>query len=326
MGYGKYVLYIIVLIAVGILYEKYKQHNDSEDDDRQYDLVRKYLLNDVSLARSHLPIIWIHASKEVNARWWPAFNSRNTKCVNQPYEFITIKSIIDKCGKSFNVCLIDDATFGKLMPDWHIDLDRVAEPVKSKIRELAFARLLHAYGGFRVPASFLCMKDLKKIYEEAGTGDGVLVGELLNRGVSSEEYVFMTSPEFLACEKGNHTIDMYIEYLQRMISEDYTAQSVFTGAVSEWFASQKNSDITAVAASMLGVIDTEGKAVTVERLAGNSYVPLCPEACGIYFPAHEILHRTAFQWLARLSPAQVLDSDTMMGKALLVGSQQPRGL
>ena len=170
------------------------------------------------------------------------------------------------------------------------------------------------------------MKDLKKIYEEAGTGDGVLVGELLNRGVSSEDYVFMTSPEFLACEKGNHTIDRYIEYLQRMISEDYTAQSVFTGAVSEWFASQKNSDITAVAASMLGVIDTDGKAVTVERLAGNSYVPLCPEACGIYFPANEILHRTAFQWLARLSPAQVLDSDTMMGKALLVGSQQPRGL
>ena len=111
-----------------------------------------------------------------------------------------------------------------------------------------------------------------------------------------------------------------------MISEDYTAQSVFTGVINEWFASQKNSDITAIAANMLGVIDTEGKAVTVERLAGNSYVPLCPEACGIYLPAHEILRRTAFQWLARLSPAQVLDSDTMMGKALLVGSQQPRGL
>jgi len=222
--------------------------------------------------------------------------------------------------------LIDDATFGKLMPDWHVDIDRVAEPVKSKIRELAFARLLHAYGGFRVPASFLCMKDLKEIYEHAGTGDGVLVGSLLNRGVSSEDYVFMTSSEFLACEKGNNTIDMYIEYLQRMISEDYTAQSVFTGVISEWFASQKNSDITTIAANLLGVIDTEGKAVTVERLAGNSYVSLCPEACGIYFPAHEILRRTAFQWLARLSPAQVLDSDTMMGKVLLVGSQQPREL
>lgn len=326
MEYGRYVLYIIVLISVGILYEKYKQHNDKEDDERQYDLVRKYLLNNSSLARSHLPIIWIHASKEVNARWWPSFYSRNTKCVNQPYEFITIKSIIDKCGESFNVCLIDDATFGKLIPDWHIDLDRVAEPVKSKIRELAFARLLHAYGGFRVPASFLCMKNLKEIYEHSGTGDGVLVGSLLNRGVSSEDYVFMTSPEFLACEKGNNTIDLYIKFLQRMISEDYTAQSVFTGVIGQWFASQKNNDITAITANLLGMIDTEGKAVTVERLAGNSYVPLCLDAYGIYFSAHEILRRTAFQWLARLSPAQVLNSDTMMGKALLVGSQQPQGL
>jgi hypothetical protein len=326
MEYGRYVLYIIVLIAIGVLYEKYKLHNEKEDDERQYDLVRKYLLNDSSLARSHLPTIWIHASKEVNARWWPSFNSRNTLCVNQPYEFITIKSIIDKCGESFNVCLIDDATFGKLMPDWHVDFERIAEPVKSKIRELAFARLLHTYGGFRVPASFLCMKDLKQVYQDATMCDGILVGEILNRSVSSENQVFMTSPEFLACEKNNHTIDMYIEYLQRMISEDYTAQSVFTGEISEWFASQKNNNITAISASMLGVVDTEGKAVTIERLAGNSYIPLSSESCGIYFSAQEILRRTAFQWLARLSPAQVLDSDTMMGKALLVGSQQPQGM
>ena len=326
MEYGRYVLYIIVLIAVGILYEKYKQHNDNEDNGRQYELVRKFLLNDTSLARSHLPIIWIHASKEVNARWWPSFYSRNTKCVNQPYEFITIKSIIDHCGDSFNVCLIDDATFGKLMPDWHVDLERVAEPIKSKIRELAFARLLHAYGGFRVPASFLCMKSLRKIYDEATTGNGVLLGELLNKGVSSDDYVFITSPEFLACQKGNSTMDMYIEYLQRMISEDYTAESVFNGDICEWFAAQKDNNITTIGASMLGVIDTEGKAVTVERLAGNSYVSLYPEACGVYFPAHEILHRTAFQWLARLSPAQMLNSDTMMGKTILVGSQQQHEL
>jgi hypothetical protein len=320
MGYGKYALYIVVLISVGVLYEKYKLHNDNEEGDRQYDLVRKYLLNDSFVMREHLPIIWIHVSKEVNARWWSSFYSRNTTCVNQPYELITIKSVIDKCSESFNVCLIDDATFGKIMPDWHVDMDRIADPVKSKIRELAFARLLHAYGGFRVPPSFLCMRDLKEIYEDHATGDGVLVGKLINKGVSSKDYVFMTSPEFLACEKGNDTMAIYIEYLQRMISEDYTAQSVFNGAICEWFSQQKY--ITAIAPVMLGVIDTEGKPITVEQLAGNCYAPICPEAYGIYIPAHEILHRTAFQWLSRLSPAQVLNSDTMMGKKLLVGSQR----
>jgi len=326
MEYGRYILYIVVLIAVGILYEKYKLHNMQEEDDRQYDLVKKFLLNDSSLARSHLPIIWIHASKEINARWWASFYSRNSTCVNQPYQLITIKSIIDRCGDSFNICLIDDSTFGKLMPDWHTDLGRIAEPVKSKVRELAFARLLHAYGGFRVPASFLCMQDLKDVYEEKATGEGVLVGELINRGVSSEDYVFMTSPEFLACEKDNPTIDLYIEYLQRMISEDYTAESVFNGSISKWFAAQKDSPITAMSARALGVVDTDGQPVTVERLAGNSYISLCPEVCGVYLPAKEILSRTAYEWLARMSPGQMLGSDTSMGKTLLVGSQRSESL
>ena len=326
MEYGKYVMYIIVLLGVGILYEKYKLHNDRENDDRQYSLVRKYLLNDTSLDKSHLPIIWIHSSREVNARWWESFYSRNTKCVNQPYEFITIKSIIDTCGESFNICLIDDSTFDKLMPDWHIDMDRIADPVKSNIRELAFARLLHVYGGFRVPASFLCMKDLIDVYNEKATGDGVLVGELVNRGISSEDYTFITNPEFLACEKNNHIIDRYIEYLQRMISEDYTAQSVFNGSICKWFMEQKDDSITVIGANMLGVIDNDNKVVTIERLAGNSYVSLNSCACGIYFPARELLNRTSFQWLARLSPAQMLNSDTVMGKVLLVGSQQPEDI
>ena len=37
---------------------------------------------------------------------------------------------------------------------------------------------------------------------------------------------------------------------------------------------------------------------------------------------YKILNRTAFQWLARLSPAQILNSDTALGKILLVSSCQ----
>ena len=321
MEYASYILYIVVLLAVGILYDKYKLHNTQEEDIKQYDLVKKYLLNESSLARSHLPLIWIHASKEVNARWWASFYSRNTTCVNQPYELITIKSVIDRCGESFNICLIDDSTFRKLMPDWNTDLERLAEPVKSKVRELAFARLLHTYGGFRVPASFLCMENLDSIYQDTVKDGGVLVGELLNRGVSSEDHTFMTNPAFLACERDCPIIAQYIDYLQRLISEDYTAESIFKGSIAEWFIVQQGINITVLSAKSLGMVDTKGELVTIERLAENTFVSLCPEAYGIYFPANEILNRTAYQWLARLSVGQMLSSDTTMGKVLLVSSR-----
>ena len=52
----------------------------------------------------------------MNARWWKSFGSRNTKCLNQPYQYLTIKSIVDKCGEHFNICLIDDKSFEKLIP------------------------------------------------------------------------------------------------------------------------------------------------------------------------------------------------------------------
>ena len=47
---------------------------------------------------------------------------------------------------------------------------------------------------------------------------------------------------------------------------------------------------------------------------------LSPDAAGIYLPAKEILTRTAFRWFGRMNAKQVLESDTVAGKLLLVNS------
>ena len=106
----KNIYYIFVIIVITILYEKYKLHQEGEDDLKHYELVKTYLLNGSSLARSKKPIIWIHNEYDINARWWASFGSRNTKCLNQPYLYLTIKSIIDQCGDDFNICLIVRST------------------------------------------------------------------------------------------------------------------------------------------------------------------------------------------------------------------------
>ena len=106
--------------------------NKNNDDIEQYELVKKYLLNDSSLAKSKKPIIWIHMVYDINSRWWPSFSSRNTDCLNQPYLYLTIKSIIDKCGEDFNICLIDDDTFSNIIPGWATNLNMVADPYGQK--------------------------------------------------------------------------------------------------------------------------------------------------------------------------------------------------
>ena len=96
----KYGMYFIILTAVGILYERYNRKFNHFDEVRQYELIKKYLLNDSSLASSKKPIIWIHTTYDVNARNWESFYSRSNENINQPYILLCIKSIIDTCGNS----------------------------------------------------------------------------------------------------------------------------------------------------------------------------------------------------------------------------------
>ena len=163
MGYSKYIYPIAVSLLLSYIYSQYKGREYDSDQMRTYDKVKKYLLTESSLARSKKPLFWIHLEYEKNARWWPSFGSRNTENLNQPYQYLTIKSIIDKCGEDFNVCLIDDDTFTNIVPGWAVNLHLLAEPVKSKMRQLAIARVLPSYGGLLVPSSFLCLKNSQKM-------------------------------------------------------------------------------------------------------------------------------------------------------------------
>ena len=158
----KYIPYLIIMAGMSILYDKYKLHQQDEVIIDSYDVVRKYLLNDSGLAKNK-PIIWIHNTYDINARDWQSFYSRNSTELNQPYLMLVIKSIVDKNGADFNICLIDDDSFQKLIPEWAVDLSMVADPVRSKIRQLALSKLLFMYGGFLVPSSFICFQPLKSV-------------------------------------------------------------------------------------------------------------------------------------------------------------------
>ena len=318
MDYTKYIVSIAVLLVIGLVYEKYKIGLINDEDKRNYEMVKKYLVNESSLAKSKLPIIWIHLKYEYNSRWWPSFYSRNTYELNQPYLFLTIKSIIDKCGSSFNICLIDDSSFENIVPGWSIDMEKVTEPIKSKLRELAMARLLKHYGGLIVPPSFVCTKNLADMYYSMTCQGKPVVGELLDRNSTSEYVDYYPSSRFMGCSKDCKLIEDYISYLESMISEDYTAESIFLGSQDRWLYSQVQiGNINLLPASVLGVEDTDGKPVVIERLMGNSYIDFVPTALGIMLPSCEILKRTKFEWFARLSIRQALECDNIAGKLLL---------
>jgi hypothetical protein len=316
-----YLYSFILLGAASFLYNRYKKHTEMDEGMKQYELVKKYLLNDSSLAKSKKPIIWIHMTYEVNARWWPSFNSRNSDCLNQPYIYLTLKSIIDKCGNNFNICMIDDDTFANILPGWAVDLNMVANPIKSKLRELALAKVLYNYGGVVVPNSFICFQNLIDTYNTYTGNNKMFVGELLDRNSTSQQVNFFPNTKFMGCEKENSTMKDYIAYLETMNSSDYTDESNFLGAYGRW-CNEKivNGEMNLLTADKLGMKDVLGKPVTIERLMGNTYIDLPGTVKGLYIPADEILKRSAFQWFARLSAKQALVSDTIISKYLVISN------
>jgi len=316
-----YLYSFILLGAASFLYNRYKKQTEDDEGMKQYELVKKYLLNDSSLAKSKKPIIWIHMTYEVNARWWPSFNSRNSDCLNQPYIYLTLKSIIDKCGNNFNICMIDDDTFANILPGWAVDLNLVANPIKSKLRELALAKVLYNYGGVVLPNSFICFQNLIDTYNTYTSNNKMFVGELLDRNSTSQQVNFFPNTKFMGCEKENSTMKDYIAYLETMNSTDYTDESNFLGAYGRW-CNEKivNGEMNLLTADKLGMKDTLGKPVTIERLMGNTYIDLPGTVKGLYIPADEILKRSAFQWFARLSAKQALASDTIISKYLVISN------
>jgi hypothetical protein len=325
MKYTNYIYSLIVTMVLGFFYNRYKQYEGADEQTASYAMVEKYLINtdgkndpNVSLAKQKKPILWLHMNYDINARWWSSFYSRNSTDLNQPYLYLTIKSIIDACGQDFHICLIDDESFGKLMPEWTVNVPLTADPIKSKLRELAFAKLLCKFGGFLVPPSFICFHSLLPLYT-AQTQRRMFVGEMLNKTSTSSQMLYFPNTMFMGCLKDSATMAEYINYLEKILSQDFVDESNFVGATGRWcYEKSLTGEVGVIPAEQLGIKDGSGAAVTIERLIQNTFLHLAGEVCGLYIPAEDILHRTAFNWFARLSAQQVLESDTTIGKYLLI--------
>lgn len=321
--YIKYIFVMLLLFVLGFIFEKYKKTEAKRDKMDQYELIKKYLLNDSTLARSDKPILWIHVAFETNSRWWPHYASRNTECFNQPYQYLTIKSIVDKCGDSFNVCLLDDKSFNKILPGWSTKVANLPNPLRPHLRELAMAKLLHHYGGMTIPSSFVCKNDLISLYNKGLSAAPMFCGELPSKSVVSSNIDFFPTNKIMGCKPECELMGVYVNFLERTVSEDYTNEMEFTGETDNWLYEQiKQKNVMPLDAIYFGAKLMNKKPVLVDNLLDDDDdFTLPPNAYGLYIPANEILKRTNLQWFARLSAEQVLESNTVIARYLLMSNE-----
>jgi hypothetical protein len=298
-----------------------------EESSDIHESIQKYLLDDDTLGKSKKPILWIHVPYEYNSRNWLSFGSRSSFDLNQPYLYLTVRSIIKNCDKSFTICIIDDTSFKRLIPGWNINMTSISDPILSNMRMLGMMKLLYIYGGMHCPISFLCFKDLNELYIKGTRGEKMFVCETVDRNVTSTDLDFYPNLSFCGAPKECETVRELCNFIQRTASHDYTADTKFLGEYDKWSKERIHSGkINMIEGVEIGTKTVDEKQIILDDLMSNNYLDLYQGTYGILIPSEEILSRNKFEWFARMSPKQVMESDTIIGNYILLSQTEEKGI
>jgi hypothetical protein len=327
---------IIILIVILALRQKVNLSDTKQSEETNKLLISTYVLNTTNIFKLHnntKPNIWLYIPHDKNARKWENFGSRTSYDLNQPYINLTILSIIKKCNKDFNITIIDDTSIDLLLPNWKIDLNLISGNLKDNARKLAMAQIIYLYGGINVPISFLCMKNLSQIFNlnnnfdilntNAGDSNKLIMCEKIDNTVVATQEIVNTGPmldvTFYGAKPTNPQLLEYINLLQLQISHMNQTIGAFNNDEYKWLnANMKNGKIQVIPLAMIGVTDKNDKKLSVDRLLSQTHITFNPEYVGIYIPMNDILKYSKYSWFSRMSETQVLESNTIIGKYLLL--------
>jgi hypothetical protein len=327
----------IVTVAI-YLSSNLKEKLEPNDE---YELIKKYLLNDNPLYGYNKPKIWIHTKYEYNSRVWSSFGSRTSRDLNLPYIHLTIKSILNHNGDDFNIILIDDNSFSKLIPHWDKgDLNKYTEPLKTRYRNIGLYELVYYYGGMVIPNTFICLKNLKPLYEETLLQEKPFVAECINRTCNilkkNNGKRFIPSDYILGSVKNCQIMKEYIDEIKNnnkieyIVGEnkyqEYKKSSMFIENEQEILGTNNQlciklineGKMNVIDGSLIGIKDTNGNTILIEDLFEDKLLDLTQNCFGIYLDDEEILKRNKYNWFCNMNEQQILDTKIAITKYIKI--------
>lgn len=327
-NYNNLVISILILAAAGYIYNKFKINIDSNSQQEDLNIIKKYLLEDDidntidALSSVKKPILWIHIDYIKNSRKWESFGSRNSNELNQDYLYLTIRTIINKCSDYFHIVIIDDDSFCKLLEHNCIDLNKVAYPVKDNLRYLNIMKLLYKYGGMYIENSFILFKSLEKIYEKVLSSNKLVTAQFKNNGANAYNVDYMPSIKLIGCIKECPTMKRLIKHMEMIYGTNFTSSLEFEDQISKWLLKcGENDQINIIDGRYIGTKDINNEMIGLEEIMGSTFLELHANAYALYIPSHDLLKRSKYNWFCKLSSKEVLEANTILSKYLLLSNE-----
>lgn len=311
----KSVAFFVALSVLGIFYNRYKDKDKKQLLEKHDNIIQQYLLSDKPNGSE--PIIWIHIPNEINSRKWIHWGSRNTNHLNQPYLYLCIRSIINKAQGKFRVCIIDDSTFNKVLPNWNLDLNAIAEPSRTHTRQSLMMQLLYTYGGMNVPMSYIPLRNMEELYTECLAEKECFIGTCISENLNIDNIMYNIN--FMGSQKESPILKKLIESYNQIISRDQTYGSDISGIFQNHIKSCIQSGyIHPIHPTRIGVMDKDNRVMYIDKLMkAPDLVKLSPYTHGLYVPYKSLLKRSNFNWFSIIPVQDVLYTNTVIADVLL---------
>ena len=311
----KPITFFVALSVIGMFYNRYKEKDKKDMVQRHDDIIQQYLLDETPSGPE--PIIWIHIPNEINSKKWLHWGSRNTNHLNQSYLYLCIRTIINKANGKFRVCIIDDTTFNKVLPHCKLDLNAMAEPMRTRTRQSLIMQLLYTYGGMSIPLSFIALQNLDDMYAECLSNKDCFVGTCISEYLNSDNIMY--NPTFMGSYKNADVMKELIEQYNQLISNDNSAamdiEGKFQSCIYNHIMAGKIHTITP---SQLGVVDRENRVIYIDHLMQSpDLVARPPNMYGLYVPERSLVKRSKYSWYTQIPPQDVLYVNNVISFCLL---------
>jgi hypothetical protein len=269
--------------------------------------------------------MWIHSKFNNKASVWKYDGSSQSE-LEHPYINLIVKTIVEHCHQDFNICLIDDDSFSKLIPYWTYKINALSEPHKTHCRELGMATLLYIYGGIVVPNSFLCIKSLKTVYENGILASKPFIGEFVNHrdtSVNHKRDTFIPDAKIIGSKKDNIEIKQLVEYYTNIVNnQHFSSELEFKGKNNSWFLNLvKLNRFNIVDGKYIGTKTLQNRPIILDDLMDDKLLLLHSDCAGIYIPHDESMRRKKYQWLTTATSEEVIKSKTAISRYLLLHSK-----
>jgi len=304
-------IYFIILLALGILYEKYKDHYEKVEQSNKKYIIDNYIFKNKS-SYENKPFLWIHNVHDVNSRKWLDFGSRNSHNINRPYVKVCLAKLIYIYSNYFNVIIIDDTSFNELIPNFNKNFHNLPDPIKTHERKVALIELIYMYGGIVCPNSFFPFNNnLIMCYENTD----FFSFEIL-QGYKTDDIMAPTD-NFIGCKKMNPNVKHYIEFLKKNNSNDYTNNQDFLKKSNRMLNNMsKESKLHIYNGKMIGTKYFDNTIVTIDDLTKPKYKSLDSNSIGLYIPKNKLEKMTHYNWITYLSEDELYNSNTFIGEIL----------